>query len=79
MVAPPGGPKHFKASDRQEAGHHYAHCDIQPIDYALANDFNYWESAALKYLTRHRDKNGAEDLRKLIHCIQLGLEREYGE
>ena len=69
----------MSATDRQEGGDHYANRKIQPGEYAMANGFNYWESMALKYLTRHRDKNGPEDLRKLIHCVQLGLEWEYSD
>lgn len=61
----------------QIGGDHYTSCGIQPADYAIANGFNYYESFALKYITRHRKKNGAEDLRKAIHCLQLLLEQEY--
>jgi hypothetical protein len=67
------------AKAQQVGGGHYKDCPIQPIEYALANNFNYWESMALKYLSRHRTKNGRQDLEKLIHCIQLGIETEYPE
>lgn len=66
------------SKNRQVGGGHYVRCDIQPVEYALANKFNYCESFALKYLTRHRHKNGIEDLRKAIHCIELLIEAEYG-
>lgn len=67
------------AKETQVGGSHYRDCAIQPVEYAMANGFNYCESLALRYLTRHRRKNGAEDLRKAIHCIELLIEHEYGK
>ena len=32
----------------------------------------------VKYITRHRQKHGADDVRKVIHYCQLLLELEYG-
>jgi large subunit ribosomal protein L5 len=61
----------------QIGGDHYVRCGIQPMEYALANNFNYLESFALKYLTRHRNKNGIEDLKKALHCIELLIEVTY--
>lgn len=68
-----------KASEFQQSGSHYRDRKIQPGEYAMANDFNYCESLALRYLTRHRDKNGSEDIRKAIHSLELLLQWEYGE
>lgn len=67
------------ASQRQVGGDHYRDREIQPVEYAHANDFGYCESFVLKYITRHRDKGGAEDIRKAIHSLELLLEEEYGE
>jgi hypothetical protein len=64
--------------DTQIGGDHYTKCAMQPYEYALANNFNYLESFALKYLTRHRDKGGKQDLEKLVHCVHLLIEAEYG-
>jgi hypothetical protein len=61
----------------QIGGDHYVRCGIQPMEYALANNFNYLESFALKYLSRHRNKNGIEDLKKALHCIELLIEVTY--
>ena len=71
-------PQGIMASQRQTAGNHYVACGIQPRDYARANNFVYEEVLALRYLTRHRQKNGKQDLLKLIHCIELLIEAEYG-
>lgn len=72
-------PTETSARRSQVGGSHYCDRSIQPVDYAMANGFNYCESLALRYLTRHRRKNGAEDLRKAIHCIELLIEQEYGK
>lgn len=62
---------------KQVGGSHYTGCKIQPRDYANANGFNYDECNVLRYLTRHRRKNGRQDIEKAIHCLQLILESEY--
>lgn len=64
---------------RQEGGAHYKGYAIQPVEYAQRNALRYCEANVVKYVTRHRDKNGAADLRKAIHYIELLLEIEYGE
>jgi len=65
-----------KASDTQVGGDHYLG-EIQPRDYAKANGFTYDECMALRYLTRHRNKNGRQDIEKAIHCLQMLIEDEY--
>ena len=54
----------------------YAKLAIQPMEYALANKLNYAQANVLKYVTRYKDKNGIEDLKKAIHCIELLIEFE---
>lgn len=63
--------------ERQVSGCHYSMQPIQPVEYATANGFGYCESLALRYITRHRRKGGAEDLHKAIHCLQMLIELEY--
>lgn len=65
-----------KASDSQIGGSHYAKLAIQPMEYCLKNRLNYAQSNAIKYITRYKDKNGIEDLKKAIHCIELLIEHE---
>lgn len=67
----------MSARNNQIDGDHYRNRAIQPAEFALANNFNYCESIALRYLTRHRQKNGKRDLLKLIHIIELLIELEY--
>jgi Protein of unknwon function (DUF3310) len=61
----------------QEGGDHYKNKAIQPIVYIHANKLGFCEGNVVKYITRHREKNGAEDIRKVIHYCELLLELEY--
>jgi hypothetical protein len=66
------------ALDVQVAGSHYKDKKIQPVQYIHANKIPFMEGCAIKYLTRHRDKGGEQDIRKAIHYCQLILKLEYG-
>lgn len=70
---------HTSALDKQVSGNHYKDCGIQPIEYIHANGLNYFEGNAVKYITRHRKKNGKADIEKAIHYLELLLEMEYKE
>lgn len=61
----------------QVAGSHYSEMSIQPIEYIVANNLNFIEGNVIKYISRHRKKNGAQDIRKVIHYCHLLLELEY--
>ncbi len=63
----------------QEGGTHYKEMKIQPIEYIHANNLPFIEGNIVKYISRHKEKNGAEDIKKVIHYCQLLLELEYGE
>ena len=65
------------ALDKQEGGQHYKDKAIQPIVYIHANKLGFCEGNVVKYITRHKEKNGAEDIRKVIHYCELLLELEY--
>ena len=69
----------MSALDKQESGNHYKDKGIQPIVYIHANNLGFCAGNVVKYITRYKDKNGAEDIRKAIHYCQLLLELEYGE
>ena len=71
--------KRAAALDRQEGGSHYSKKKIQPIEYIHANGIDFLAGNIIKYATRHKDKNGAEDIRKIIHYAELILHLEYGE
>jgi len=65
------------ALDIQVGGGHYPKDGIQPIEYIHANKLGFIEGNVVKYITRHREKNGVEDLKKIKHYIDLLIELEY--
>ena len=66
-----------KASSKQEGGSHYKQMAIQPIEYIQANSLDYLEGNVIKYISRHKSKNGQEDIKKAMHYCQLILEYQY--
>ncbi len=69
----------MSALNEQVGGGHYKSLPIQPVEYCQKNGLRYCESAVVKYVSRHREKNGAQDIRKAIHFLELLLEIEYQE
>lgn len=63
-------------SAKQVGGDHYKG-ELQPIDVIDSWKLDFYEGSVLKYLARHRKKNGAEDIKKAIHYLELLLERQY--
>lgn len=43
---------------------HYKKGNIEVIDFILDQNFNYLEGNIIKYVSRYKDKNGLEDLKK---------------
>ena len=67
------------AWQKQEGGRHYKNLKIQPMQYALENKLDYAQANVVKYVTRHKEKNGKEDLLKAIHNLELMIEFYYGD
>lgn len=67
------------AFDTQVGGGHYSSRPdgYQPFQISKVLELNPVEHTVLKYLLRHRDKNGAVDLRKAKHCLDILIEQEY--
>lgn len=63
--------------DVQYGGGHYLSKKIQPVEYVHANDLTFFQGNVVKYVTRYKDKKGAEDVKKAIHYLQMILEFEY--
>ena len=68
-----------KVWEKQIAGSHYQKYKIQPSKFVVENKLLYPEGCAIKYIIRHQDKNGKEDLMKAIHFIEMIIERDYPE
>lgn len=67
----------MKASQTQQGGDHYKKYVIQPTEFIHRNEIGFIEGNVIKYVLRHRDKNGKQDLLKAKHYIDLLLEYEY--
>lgn len=50
----------------QVGGKHYQ-LTIQPVEYTNKNKLNFNQGNIIKYITRHKEKNGIEDIKKVIH------------
>lgn len=61
------------ANNKQVAGNHYQGA-IQTWDYIVANDLGYLEGNIIKYVSRHKKKNGIEDLKKAQHYLEKLIE-----
>jgi hypothetical protein len=64
------------ANEKQYGGTHYKKMAIEPWDFIAKNNIGYLDGSAIKYLSRWRDKNGIEDLKKAIHFIEKLIEVE---
>lgn len=59
---------------KQVGGNHYEKCSLQPWEVIRRNGLNFWEGNVVKYLLRHQDKNGKEDLLKAQHYLTYLVE-----
>lgn len=67
----------MSAFKEQVGGDWYKNLAIQPAEYCQKNELNMLESGVVKYVTRHRNKDGRKDIEKAIHCLKLLLEIDY--
>jgi hypothetical protein len=58
----------------QVGGSHYKDMKIQPVEFIVANGLSFLEGNAIKYICRHKVKNGRQDIEKAIHYLQMILE-----
>lgn len=66
----------MSANNTQIGGDHYVNKSIQPWDFIAANGLGYFEGNIVKYVSRWRDKNGLDDLRKAQHYLDKLIELE---
>ena len=65
------------ALQTQVGGSHYKGMKIQHVEFVHANNIPYIEANAIKYICRHRQKSGRQDIEKAIHYLQILLDLEY--
>jgi hypothetical protein len=64
----------MSANNVQIGGTHYQNKSIQPWDYIVSNGLGYLEGCVVKYVSRHSEKGGVEDLRKAQHYLEKLIE-----
>ena len=69
----------YNPLNAQEGGGHYKNRGIQPLEYTMKNNLSFCEGNVVKYISRYKDKNGIEDLAKVIHYALLASYEQYGE
>lgn len=55
----------------QVDGTHYKNMKVQPIEFAMVRGYDAATFSVLKYISRHRRKNGLIDLEKASHFVRL--------
>jgi len=59
--------------NEQVGGTHYKKYNLQPVEFAMKHKLSFCCGNMLKYLVRYKDKNGVEDLRKVLHYRDLEM------
>ena len=62
---------------KQVGGNHYKKYKLQPSQFVTENKLLYPEGCVIKYVVRHQDKGGKQDLEKAKHMIDMIIERDY--
>ena len=69
----------MSAYKKQIGGKHYLKYKVQPSQFVTENKLLYPEGCVIKYVIRHQDKGGKQDLEKAKHMIDMIIERDYEE
>jgi len=69
----------MSAYKKQIGGNHYKKYKVQPSQFVTENKLLYPEGCVIKYVIRHQDKGGKQDLEKAKHMIDMIIERDYEE
>ncbi len=59
--------------DKQIGGSHYKSFNIQPYEFISKNDLSFFQGNVIKYVCRYKNKNGIQDLEKIIHYCELEI------
>lgn len=69
----------MSANDRQVGGGHYGGKDRQHWDLVDEFGWDYFQAQIIKYVMRHKEKNGIEDLGKAKHFLEKYMELLYDD
>ena len=59
----------------QVGGNHYTKFNIQPYEFISKNDLSFFQGCVIKYVCRYKNKNGIQDLEKVIHYCELEIKK----
>lgn len=63
----------------QVGGDHYKRLKIQPVKFCEQHGLSFCQGNVVKYVTRHRFKNGGQDLEKARHYVRILLDLWFQE
>lgn len=58
---------------------HYGHFKIEPVRFSIENGMDPFQFNIIKYTTRHKLKNGVEDIQKVIRYAQMYIKYLEGD
>ena len=61
--------------DRQIGGDLYKDMAIQPFEFISKNELTFFQGNVVKYVCRYKQKNGIQDLEKIIHYCELEIKK----
>ena len=61
--------------EKQIGGNHYKNFTIQPYEFISKNDLSFFQGNVVKYVCRYKNKNGIQDLEKIIHYCELEIKK----
>ena len=61
--------------DKQIGGNHYKDFHIQPYEFISKNNLSFFQGNVIKYVCRYMNKNGIQDLEKVIHYCELEIKK----
>ncbi len=64
-----------KSLDKQHGGSHYKNFHIQPYEFISKNNLSFFQGCVVKYVCRYLNKNGIQDLEKIIHYCELEIKK----
>lgn len=62
--------------DKEVGGTHYADMKIEPIELIQALKLDFFQGSIVKYVSRYKNKNGIEDLKKASHYCQWCIDHD---
>ena len=61
--------------DKQIGGSHYKDFPIQPYEFISKNNLSFFQGNVVKYVCRYLNKNGIQDIEKIIHYCELEMKK----